>query len=115
MFYTCLLRGELPTEKEMTLVCQNWLNLVVHEQGELGWELLIRQLPGKRRRIVSGERLLARCYIIEPRGYIVVPNLKELSPVKAYSDECDWDLLRQRRNAPVLIRDVLEDRIEPVC
>ncbi len=109
--FTCFIqpvRGELPTEKEMTLVCQNWLNLVVHEQGS--WAGVTDPAITRFEDVVSGERLLARCYIIEPRGYIVVPNLKELSPVKAYSDECDWDL-HGNGGAPVLIRDVLEDRL----
>jgi len=60
--------------------------------------------------IVEGDTVLAHCFSIAPRGFVVVPILKELPPIKAYSEECGLDV-DQREGLPQLVREVLLHRI----
>jgi len=60
--------------------------------------------------LVEKDTLLGFCFSIAPRGFVVVPLLKELPPVKVYSEECDLDL-DQRFGFPQLLREVLLSRI----
>ena len=83
-------RAERATAIEMERVCENWLAYMVYERGSWAGDLHPAVLSTSE--LYDGDVLLARVYSIEPRGYIVVPVLKELPPVKAYSDESNLDI-----------------------
>ncbi len=101
-------RAEQPTPDEMRRVAENWLTYMVAEHGD--WA------GGKQPRIAgvseltAGDRLLARCYAVAPRGYIVVPALKELPPVKACSSTSDLDVTATG-GFTQLLREVLDQRL----
>ncbi|MBU0717378.1 MAG: C10 family peptidase [Planctomycetes bacterium] len=97
-------RAEVPTDTEMAQVCQNWLTYIVHERGS--WGGTTEPLVGEVQEIVAGDLLVGRCYTIRPRGYVVVPALKELLPVKAYSTESVLDM-SATDGLPEFVRDIL--------
>ncbi|HUU83000.1 MAG TPA: C10 family peptidase [Phycisphaerae bacterium] len=108
LFGSAAARAERATDQEMERVCRNWLSFMVDQRGS--W-------AGRRdpeivgvQDLVSGDMLLARCFSIAPRGCVVVPVLRELPPVKAYSEDSDLDV-GETTGVAQLLRDVLEDRI----
>ena len=102
-------RGEIATYSEMNQVCLNWLAKTVYTRGT--WAGEANPTIADVHEIKSGDVLLARCYLINPRGYVVVPTLKEMPPVKLYSDESDFDILAAG-GINQLIKDVLESKFE---
>lgn len=81
--------AERATEAEMARVCTNWLTLMVHEQG--GWAGSAGPQIREAEPLIAGGQVVGRCFSIAPSGHIVVPVLKELPPVKVYSEESDLD------------------------
>jgi hypothetical protein len=104
-----VVRGELATEAEMLQVCQNWLAQAVSEEG--AWAGSDSPEIVATHEIRSGDRVLARSYDIAPRGYVVVPVLKELPMVMAYSDESDLNE-RQQGGMLSLLEEVLSHRLK---
>jgi outer membrane protein assembly factor BamB len=102
-------RAEIATQEEMELVCQNWLAYMVHETG--GWAGEPHPQIIAVDDIFFGDTVLARCYSIAPNGYVVVPILKELPPIKAYSEKCNLNV-DQTVGFPQLLWDVLLHRIK---
>ena len=78
-------QGELASKTESDRVCINWLAQAVYDYGP--WAGSDQPQIANTWELRTGNRLLARCYDINPRGFIVVPELKALPPIKAYSDE----------------------------
>jgi hypothetical protein len=101
-------RAERATPEEMEGVCQNWLSYMVYQRGAWAGETR-PQIVGTDE-ILEGDTVLARCFSITPRGFVVVPILKELPPIQAYSDEYGLDM-NQTVGFPQLLREVLLDRI----
>lgn len=99
--------AELASEAEMGLVCQNWLSKITYSNG--GWSGSLSPEIKVSEEIVVDGTLLARVYSISPAGYIIVPTLKELPPVKAYSEESIYRPSDEDGFA-ALIREVLADR-----
>jgi len=79
----------VPSAQEMEQVCENWLTSTVYQKGE--WAGSASPVIVETTEIRVGDTLLARYYSVEPRGFVLVPALKELGPVKAYSDRYDLD------------------------
>jgi len=101
--------GELATEQEAANVARNWVTEMTWKKGT--W-------AGAANPAITGEHelsmdgmLLARYYDVSPRGYIVVPVLKELGPIRAYSEESNLDAT-QEGGMIQLLKDVLKDRTE---
>ncbi|MBN1212211.1 MAG: C10 family peptidase [candidate division Zixibacteria bacterium] len=101
-------RGELADAGEMNLVCENWLSQIVFLKGT--WAGVTEPEIIRVDELFSGDTLLARIYGIAPRGFVVVPVLKEMTPVKAYSDESNLDA-DQEDGFLQLLRDVLSSRM----
>ncbi len=80
-------RAELASTNEMQQVCQNWLTTIVSEEGAWAGDSEPQILAAHG--IYSRDTLLATWYDISPQGFVIVPVLKEMQPVKAYSDEYD--------------------------
>ncbi|MCK4681199.1 C10 family peptidase, partial [bacterium] len=99
--------AERATTAEAELVCENWLARVAHERG--GWAGASRpEILEATELLTDDGELLARCFSVSPRGHVVVPILKELPPVKVYSETSSFDagategfvqLLRERLTA----------------
>jgi len=99
--------AERATTAEAELVCRNWLVRVAHQRG--GWAGASRpEILEATELLTDDGELLARCFSVSPRGHVVVPVLKELPPVKVYSETSSFDagategfvqLLRERLTA----------------
>ncbi|MCP4569625.1 MAG: hypothetical protein GY841_18765 [FCB group bacterium] len=110
-----LLMGGLPvmaekaSSDEMEQVCQNWLTNIVSLEGD--WAGVTTPRIENIREIKEDGLIVARCYDIWPSGYVVVPALKELAPIKAYSIDTSLDI-----DAPGgmgrLLRDVLQSNLQ---
>jgi len=97
------------TESEMEQVCRNWLNRMVDVKGS--WAGSVSPQIIDISEITDADLLLARTYKISPRGFVVVPVLKELPPVKAFSDQGVLEP-DERHGMGALLRDILKDRIQ---
>ena len=100
-------RAEQATPAEMERVCQNWLTRIVELTGTWGGSIApaITTVDD----IVVDDTLLARCYNISPQGFVLVPILTAMPPVKAYSDEFPLNLDEPDGMAP-LLREILQSR-----
>ncbi len=81
------------TPAEMRQVCDNWLTQVTYERGD--WAGSQNPVIIGSHDITVGDTVLARWYDISPRGYVLVAALKEMTPVKAYSDESNLTDLQE--------------------
>ena len=100
--------AEKATPQEMQLVCQNWLSYMVHQKG--AWAGQVDPQIVNVHEIFEDGTLLARCFSIAPSGFVVVPILKELPPIKAYSEKCRLNV-HEKDEFAQLLREVLLDRI----
>ena len=107
-FSTNALRAEVASVEEMDLVCQNWLNIHVYQNGS--WAGSANPQIVDVQDLVYNDTVLAKVYSIEPRGYVVIPVLKELAPVKSYSEDCNINV-NDTQGLIQLIREVLRDRV----
>ena len=101
-------RAERATPQEMETICQRWLAYTVDQQGS--WAGAADPKIVGVQEIMAGDLVVGRCYSIAPRGCVVVPVLKEMPPVKAYSGEHDLDV-SQTVGFPQLLREVLALRM----
>jgi hypothetical protein len=82
-------RAELASEQEMRNVSQNFVTQKVARVGQ--WAGDAAPTLGSSHELRYEGVLVARYYDVSPRGYVLVPILKEMNPVKAYSDESNLD------------------------
>ncbi len=84
---TCLVPSvclaERATLDEMTRVAENWLKCVAVKEG--AWNASTHPKVIGYSDIVQSDTLVGRCFHVSPSGYVVVPVLKELQPVRAFS------------------------------
>jgi hypothetical protein len=103
--------AEIPNEQVTELVCQNWLQTIVASEGTWSGSrnptILSRQVLRYRGQDVGV------VYSIHPRGHVLVPLLKELSPVKSYSTISGLDLsTTDTIGYTAMVREALGRRLE---
>lgn len=76
--------SETASPTDMQQVAANWLTQITYERGN--WAVSPNPIITGYHDIVSGDTVPARWFDISPRGYVLVSALKEMTPVKAYSD-----------------------------
>jgi len=100
--------AERANSDEMDLACRNWLTLIVQTEGE--WAGVTNpEILGRNPILRDDGTLLAYSYDISPRGFVVVPVLKDLPPVKVYSDENSLDL-GETDGMAQLVKEVIRDK-----
>ncbi len=107
VIFAATVLAERASVSEMDRICRNWLTFHVAAHGSWNGETA-PQIKGSRDIIEKGE-FLGKIYDIAPSGYVVVPALKDLPPVKAYSEEFALDE-KQEGGMLKLIREYLSDR-----
>lgn len=103
-----IVRAELAERVEMDQVCTNWLQQAVYERGS--WASETDPSVVGVSELKSGDTLLALCYEIAPAGFVVVPVLKEMTPVKMYSEVSGFDV-NDDGGIVQLIRETLSSRM----
>jgi len=83
-------RSELASRQEMDNVARNWLTETVSRTGH--WAGTGDPVITGSREIQLDGTAIGRCYDVSPRGFVLVPALRSLNPVKAYSDESSLSL-----------------------
>ena len=78
------IKAELASQAEMDQVCRNWLTQMIDQRGS--WAGEINPQIFQVNEIQVDGITVARVYQIAPKGFVVVPVLKEMSPIKAYSE-----------------------------
>jgi len=96
------------TPEEMARVCESWLGQVVETRGNWAGTATPR-ISGVQEILSPAGALLGRCYGIDPRGYVVVPVLKDLTPIRCYSEDSDLDMGGEDGLAR-LVREDLESK-----
>ena len=101
-------RAELATEDETLRVAENWVRLVLDQRGT--WARSAAPEIISMQPLVGSTGQLAHVWNVWPHGYVVVPVLKELSPIRAFSDTSDLDATADGGMAE-LLREVLDHRL----
>ena len=101
------LLAEVATMEDAQLVGQNWLTYMVDRQGE--WAGSINPQTLSPDLLTYKDTVLAYVFNIEPSGFVVVPVLKELSPVKVYSEKSKFNV-NKTYGFELMIREILLDR-----
>lgn len=94
--------------EEMELVCQNWLTYYVSSHGD--WAGSTTPEIVSTREVTKEGKLLAMCFDIAPDGFVVVPVLKELPPVKACSETGYLDL-DEVQGCGGYLKDIISHRV----
>ncbi len=102
-------RAERATATEMEYVAQNWVTEMAQKKGT--WDGSANPVITGVHEIRQDGTLLARYYDIAPRGFVVVPVLKAMNPVKVYSDASNLDE-SQEGGMLQFLRDVLSSRMD---
>ena len=102
-------RAEIATETEARQVCNNWLIFEVYHYDD--WSNAPNPEVREVISIIANDTLLGWCFNIEPEGYIIVPALKDLPPVKASSDIGSLDDFSGKYGVAAMMRDVLLHRV----
>ncbi len=100
--------AEIADLAESRQVGRNWLTYITSQDGNWGGSTdpqLDQPID-----IIVNDTVLGRYYEVEPAGYIIVPIIKELPPVKACSDEDRLDF-SDPEGFSALIKDVLQNRV----
>jgi len=100
--------AERASSAEATMVSQNWLSYIVHQKGN--WASDAEPKIDRVEEIVEEGVMVGYLYHIDPVGYIVVPLLKELAPVKVTSEEYDLNIDDEDGMA-ALTREMLLDGV----
>ena len=101
-------RAELASADEMDTACRNWLTFIVQTEGE--WAgITAPEITGRNPILHDNGTVLAYSYDIAPIGFVVVPALKDLPPVKVYSDENGLDLSETDGMAQ-MIKEVIREK-----
>ena len=90
------------------MVSQNWLSYIVHQKGN--WAGDSEPKIARVEEIVEEGVMVGYLYHIDPVGYIVVPLLKELPPVKVTSEEYDLNI-NDADGMAALTREMLLDGV----
>ena len=97
----------LATPTQMETVCANWLGQFAATHGS--WAGVPNPAIGRAEEIIKDGILLARYYEVEPDGFVIVPVMTDLPPVKMYSETGSLNLADT--DGPVqMLRDLLLDR-----
>ncbi|UCC43856.1 MAG: C10 family peptidase [Candidatus Zixiibacteriota bacterium] len=101
-------QATVASEQEMDRVSENWLTQVVYDFGS--WAGSDDPEVTYAEELKSGDTVLARCYHISPSGFVLVPVLKEMMPVKLYSEHSGFDV-GDDGGMVQLVREVLSERL----
>ncbi len=99
--------AELATAEQAQNVCTNWLSMSVSRWG--GWAGVGNPTIMESGVVEANGVALARYYNIAPDGFVVVPLLMEMSPVKMYSEQGHLDM-SDTDGMVQMLREVLELR-----
>ncbi len=103
------LQAKKATLDEMDLTCRNHLSLVVFDRGS--WAGEVNPKIDRVDNLIVNDTLLARCYNIAPQGFVIVPALRDLPPIQAYSEEGFLNV-NDTTGFPRLVRDFLQNRVQ---
>jgi PKD repeat protein len=103
-FFFNLAQSETASIDEASQVCRNWLSSIVTIKG--GWAGSSDPQISFSGQIVVNDTAIGYYFAINPSGYIVVPKIKEMVPVKLYSEDGSLDL-SEKDGFAGLIKDVL--------
>lgn len=106
---TVIVQAETADRDEMKNVAENWVTYIVSQTG--GWAGSPNPYIVDEQDLVVDDTLLAKYYTVSSGGYVIVPVLKELPPVKAYSEENPLDIYEADGFA-LMLRQVLQHRTQ---
>jgi hypothetical protein len=92
--------AEMATPEEACSIANAWIEFKM-EHGD-GWGTSKSASLGEVTELKRGDRILGYCCDVSPEGFIVVPLLKELGAVKAYSETCSLDPTSEEGLADVI-------------
>lgn len=99
--------AELAGPQQARQVCRNWLTFMVDLEGD--WADSASPQITAVDEVSFNKTLLGYCFQIEPSGYVLVPTLMELAPIKASSQNSSFDP-ESEGGFSLLVRENLYDR-----
>jgi len=104
LFIAAQIQGETAKREEARRVAQNWLQYMVFQTGDWAGDSMPELLNGLE--IMEDDTLVGYYFPVSPSGYIAVSLLKEMSPIRAYSEMYRLDL-GEKGGIPALLRETL--------
>jgi hypothetical protein len=98
------------TASDAEHIAQNWLSFVTHETGDWAGSPHPR-ITGSDVLTSATDTPLAYAFAVSPDGFVVVPVLKELPPVKLYSEEGSFDT-GEANGLVQLVRERLGNQVD---
>ena len=109
LMFTSEASSELAGPQQASQVCRNWLTFIVEQEGH--WAHSEAPQISRVEEVFFEDILLGYCFEIEPAGYVLVPTLMQLSPIKATSQSSTFDTWAEG-GFSLLIREILHDRYQ---
>ncbi|HOP06723.1 MAG TPA: C10 family peptidase [candidate division Zixibacteria bacterium] len=108
LFIVCAftVHAEQATVTEMRNVCENHLNYMLSQKGI--WAGDTAPTIETTQPIYENDRLVGYCYTISPSGWVIVPTLKALDPIKASSETGTIDMTEPGGMAALLREDLYD-------
>ncbi len=101
--------GELATVQESDQVCRNWLTYIVEQKGD--WQGDTNPKIASVQDLTVNDTVLARYYAISSGGYVLIPALRDLPPIKAYSQVSTFNV-DDAEGVALMFRQILQQRME---
>ncbi|NIP23690.1 MAG: hypothetical protein GWN67_06265 [Phycisphaerae bacterium] len=109
--FTMPIQAKLATENEALTVANNWISMIIQEQG--GWGDANTAYVENIQEFRRGERMIGYFCNVKPRGCIVISLRRELAPVKAYSVRSNLDP-ESEEGMVDLIKDCMERILDTI-
>ncbi|MFH2055078.1 MAG: C10 family peptidase [bacterium] len=104
-----VVQAEQATAVESEHVAANWIDFSLERDGNWAGSLdpeIVAEIP----LTTADGQLVARVYTVSPRGFVLVPVLKEMAPIKVWSSTSDFNANTDQGFVQML-REVLGEQV----
>jgi len=108
LVFSSSVNADVASYEESEQVCRNWLTYVTSRSGNWAGDADPRIIAVEE--FSANDTVLARYFEISSGGYVLVPVLRDLPPVKAYSETSTFDVDAEGGLA-LMLREILQHRI----
>ncbi|MBN3036610.1 MAG: C10 family peptidase [Bacteroidales bacterium] len=111
-------QGQMVNIEEAARLAENWINVIMDEQGSWGAHHAAKIFPPEE--IRSDSRLIGYLCNVKPEGYIILSLRRELAPVKAYSPRGYFDPESEDIGTDIIkssmayLIDTIQSRLGPI-
>jgi hypothetical protein len=109
ILWPSVLSAEIVSAAESERVTANWIRFLAERDG--AWAGSSNPQIDSVEPFTDGTgQLLARVYAVNPRGFVLVPVLKEMAPVKVWSTESNFNV-NNNQGFVQMLREILGEQV----